>query len=337
MNRAVVILLLLLAGVAARGQNSATLKRSVRLDPADPVLLGHIAELSGPDAGELARVRIADADETGAWRRFEIEHVLSMIERADPEGDWGLVSVRGSACAVGTNSPIEFPSTPRATGDTDEDELPAGARVRDAVVAKLARLLGVPRADIRVSFRESDGEIVERFLLGRRPTIVPLGMSSSMPVRVRLYERTGAFQEHTIRARVEIKRRVLRLSRPVGRGEPVLPEAIVRDEAWVGPDVVPAGELDAIGSLAKRKLGAGLVLSKSDVQRPVLIKRGELVRVHCLSGSLVLESEARALQDGHEGEVIELEPTLGEGRYRATVRGRGRATIVLGQAPGEDG
>lgn len=332
----VALLACVCSGGAALSQNSVTLRHHARVPPGEPVLLGALALVEGPDAAAISAVVISEnvSELLGGrnWHEFKTEAIRESLDAADQDAAWGLVRVRGSGCHLGEVLRDRTPK-PRSEGNPEDasDALPSGARVRDAILRKLARVLSVDPQDLRVTFRETDDATLNRLIMGRSVTVVPLGMSQSMPVRVRVYERNGSLSESTVRASIEIRRRIVRLNRPVARGQVVLPEDLVEDVAWVAPDVAPTTASFATGSLARRKLDAGTVLTDRDLERPILIGRGELVRVHCISGSLVVESEARALEDGREGETIELEPTLGGGRFRATVRGRGRAAVLVSE------
>ena len=66
------------------------------------------------------------------------------------------------------------------------------------------------------------------------------------------------------------------------------------------------------------------------VEAPIVIKRGDLVNIHCISGSILIELQRmRARRDGREGETIEFESADGKRtRLQARVSGPGRAVIV---------
>ena len=69
------------------------------------------------------------------------------------------------------------------------------------------------------------------------------------------------------------------------------------------------------------------MVRESDVEPPVLVKRGERISVHCLSGGVVVRIKARALADAREGELVECRADGGEQVISARVTGRAVAVI----------
>lgn len=333
-------LMLLIATVAcpALAQNSVILRKHARLSPDSPVRVSDLATLSGPDGEAIGGVEFSQ--DVGAllsgehWYPVTADAIREAIERADPDAAWGFIQISGSACYLGVQREADR-VTQVSKEPTSEPKKSARADIRDLTIKKLAKVFDIAPERIRATFRPSDEAVLDIPVLGRRVTVVPLGMSASMPIRLRLYEQNGSLREWTVRASIEVERQVVRLSRTVNRGEPLLSTDLNLDTTWLASDVAPADASLAIGAIAKRKLDAGSIVRARDIERPVLVSKGELVRIHMLSGALVIESEARALEDGREGETIELEPTLGSGRFRAVVRGRGRAMITLGTQTSE--
>ncbi|MEO0512097.1 MAG: flagellar basal body P-ring formation chaperone FlgA [Planctomycetota bacterium] len=332
------LIALVVVGVSP-AQNSVSVRDSVRVVAGAPLTVVDVAKVEGPEAASIGSIELApDAalllGDT-RWQTVTIDEVRASIDEHAERGSWGLIRFQGKACSVGLTGPRRASVVAKAE-PKPEDELPPGARVRDWVVARLARTLGVSRDDIRVTFREGDQAVLRRPVLGRPVTIVPLGASRTVPVRVRMYEPSGAIREDVVRGEIEVRRRVLRASRRIGRGSALTLADMTEETAWVAADVSSPEPIDAEGGIARRGIEAGSVIRVADIERPILIKRGELARVHCVSGSLVLECEARALTDGRLGETIEFEPTLGRqsrrpggARFAATVRGSGRAVVEV--------
>jgi flagella basal body P-ring formation protein FlgA len=60
----------------------------------------------------------------------------------------------------------------------------------------------------------------------------------------------------------------------------------------------------------------------------VVIRRGEMVSVDCLSGRVVLRATARALSAGVEGQIIEFKVPGADRTFTARVAGPGRAVAM---------
>jgi len=73
----------------------------------------------------------------------------------------------------------------------------------------------------------------------------------------------------------------------------------------------------------------GEPIETSAIEAPILIDRGEIVVVHCIAGTIIIEQRARAKGRGRDGEVIAFESLDSPRRiFSARVSGPGRAVVV---------
>jgi flagella basal body P-ring formation protein FlgA len=70
------------------------------------------------------------------------------------------------------------------------------------------------------------------------------------------------------------------------------------------------------------------MLTAPDVDRPIAVKRGDIVSVRSVVGTASVRTRARALAAGGEGDVIDLEVLGSRARITARVIGPGRAVIA---------
>jgi flagella basal body P-ring formation protein FlgA len=82
-----------------------------------------------------------------------------------------------------------------------------------------------------------------------------------------------------------------------------------------------------IGQEARQPLKAGEVVFADQVKSPLLVKRGDLISVGSQGGGVRVRTSARALQDGANGELIQVEALESKQRYDARVVGLRQATI----------
>ncbi|HHN77047.1 MAG TPA: flagellar basal body P-ring formation protein FlgA [Phycisphaerales bacterium] len=94
--------------------------------------------------------------------------------------------------------------------------------------------------------------------------------------------------------------------------------------------MTPAG--DVIGKVTSRRLEPGSVIEAGDIEPPLIVRRGEIVSLHCVAGAVMLRCAARALESGHEGDVIRLELLTSKEKVTARMSGRGRAVMVVPSA-----
>ncbi len=87
---------------------------------------------------------------------------------------------------------------------------------------------------------------------------------------------------------------------------------------------------DAVGFLAKTKIAKSSVLRKPELERPMDVAFGDVIRVEVYAGGAHLTLEARAQTSGMAGSMITVR-NLGSGRdFRAEVLGKDRARVVEG-------
>lgn len=82
-----------------------------------------------------------------------------------------------------------------------------------------------------------------------------------------------------------------------------------------------------IGKEARQALQAGNVVFADQIQSPVLVKRGEVITVGAQSGGIRVRTSAKALQEGSQGELIQVESLDAKQRYDARVVGFREATV----------
>ncbi|VAX36374.1 hypothetical protein MNBD_PLANCTO03-1779, partial [hydrothermal vent metagenome] len=77
------------------------------------------------------------------------------------------------------------------------------------------------------------------------------------------------------------------------------------------------------------KIPAGTMIRAEALEPPVAAERGDLVKVHCISGGIVVKAWARAQARAFEGEFVELRMTGSDKTFQARMTGRGAAVMSL--------
>jgi len=85
---------------------------------------------------------------------------------------------------------------------------------------------------------------------------------------------------------------------------------------------------DLIGKTPKRGLRSGSPVRNSDVQRPIIIKKGSLVTMILKTPMMTLTSQGKAIEDGSDGDVIRLTNTQSNTVIQAVVSGPGIVSIT---------
>lgn len=341
MRRLLIILLgSAVCATTGLGQGAIVLRPSAIVEEG-AVTLGQVAELTGREALALADAvvapDVASLAERDGWWRLELDAVRAALEAQ--EAPWGALSLRGGACALRIGEPGAgggSTASARRRG-VAPGEFGAGT-VGGMVIAQLARFLGVDEGDIRVKFDDADSALLARPGEGLVVDARPTGLGERSPVALRIYRGDWIETEATLRAHIEVRRRVATVRRDLRRGEVIAEADVSIGESWLTADVAPAAS--PVGAVARAAIGAGQVVMRADTEAPLIVRRRDRVAVDIVSGTITVQTKMRALQDGRVGDVIAFESMEPDRRDRrqleARVNGPGRAVAVVGDmADGE--
>lgn len=335
MTRLFILFLALAAMASAHAQGAITLKPVVRTQMDEPITLGDIALLEGAAGAHADLAIVPEPGVTaGADRRLSVTlaDVRTKLEQRVPE-DAGRFSYTGESCQV-ILRPKKQPRSQHAPAEPAATTAPAlGLTVRDHIEAKLVQTLGVSMGDLELTFEDADAALLASATRGWTVVVEPTGSSSRMPMRITMYDERGEIRDVTLRVGVRILRDIVRTTRALRRGETLTSDDYEIDQAWLAPDV-PYVEPTHTGAIRlKRAIGAGEMLTSGHAEMAEVVKRGDIVSVHAISGTIVMRTEARALESGRIGDTIELEPLQTKGRFAAQVKAPGRVVAIAQATP----
>lgn len=317
----VVLALLLLTPRLALAEGTITLRGVARIDASAPILLGDVAELEGTAAVTLAESVVAPAGPRPAT--VTLSQVRGVLEAGG--ANLGRLTLRGSSCSV--LAPIAPPTATPA-----EIPAPVGNTVRSVVAGRVAELLGVGPADLRLTFEGRDDALLGVPTQDRTVAVQPAGEGDRLPLTVRVYEGDRIVARGQVRVTVLVRRRVLVTTAALSRGASIRAGGLLEEDRWLPPSSAPATGADLDGQVLKNRLGVGQVVETQDIEPPLVVKRGDVVAVDCLSGAFSVRTTARALSPGRLGEVIQFQSLSSKHTFRARVSGPGLAVTL---APGE--
>jgi flagella basal body P-ring formation protein FlgA len=136
---------------------------------------------------------------------------------------------------------------------------------------------------------------------------------------------------------VIVKADVVRVARAlVAKRSLQIGDVVTADDVEVGeitPSALSAGALttvaEAVGKEVKRPVAEGQPFPAGSLQRPVVVKRGELISVHSVAAGVQVKVAAKALADGGLGEVILLESPDTRKQFPARITGRQEAMVFV--------
>lgn len=328
---ALVALAVLLAWPRHGLADEVALRAFARLDAPGPVRVADVADLQGPEAERLGQTIIAEKAADAS--RVGTDDVRRALERAG--ANMGRLRVSGASCLVRIgNAPA--PAEPRepaqpATPNPASSDAPG--TIRAHISHRLGDLLGVEEADLRLTFDDADAGLLNTAVGARTLVVQPQGTGDRMPLSVRVYDGDRLAAGGTVRVGVLVRRDVLVAAASLDKGDTLTTDAVTRDEQWLPPSVTPANPATAMRQVVRGRVPAGKVLLAGDVELPVMVKKGDLVTVDCVSGGFVVTGAGRATEPGREGQVISLQAVKSRHTFRARITGPGRAVTVAGDAP----
>lgn len=332
--RTAVVAALVLVSFAAGATADTVRLHAVAGVRGDAVRLGDVAELTGDAAQGLADTIVATFAGDATELRLSLATVRDVLDERGV--NWGLMSLKGyAACRVSRLIEAREPTLERAAAAAPNPEtevrLDTALTLRGQIEALLAQMAGVPREDLRFTFSDRDAEQLAASALHHRFEIEPMSTSvlGRVPVRVRRY--TGGQVAETFTVTVDVARRALALvaTRTISRDEPFTAGSVQVREVYLDDDRgEPLADASLIvGQQAAAVLREGGVIYPEHVRSPVLVKRGELITVRCLSGNLVVRTVGRAAQDGALDQVIPVRNEGSRETFYATVTGRREAVV----------
>ncbi len=323
------------AAAAAYGQGTIVMKAAARVGPDAPVTLADVASLVGPDAEALGAMVIVPAGERsgGGRERIDAERVRAALNlwSGAPPVNWGRLTLGGGTCSI--LPPLATPPKPKE-GASPAAAVPDRGTVRSVIAERLGPMLGVESSDLRLEFDAADADVLGLSIAGRTIDVRPTGVSERMPLAVTVYETAAGHAPtivaaRTLRVGVKVRRLVILASAAKRRGELIGPGDVTTETRWIPPGEQALTLDRVVGAAIRTRLAPGQEVSARDIEPPLVVGRGEVVSVHCVSGQVVVRTTARALDDARDGGLVKLQSLVDESRtFYGRMDGRGRAIAV---------
>ncbi|MGM0594022.1 MAG: flagellar basal body P-ring formation chaperone FlgA [Pseudomonadota bacterium] len=159
----------------------------------------------------------------------------------------------------------------------------------------------------------------------------PKGGRQSGTVSIRVACRGEVNWSIYVQGTIAVYDQVVVASRPLSRGSMLRPGDVeLRREDMTRLNRGYFSSVDeVVGMEARRSLRAGMVLSPSQIEPPIVIRRGEKVSIRAQTGVVEVEMEGKALADGARGELIPVENLSSGQKIEAEVVGPGIVQVRL--------
>lgn len=280
-----------------------------------------IVRVEGAEASDRARIEALTLGYTpspGYGRVITRDEIATRLRAALPDR---TVSVLGAErCRVEVETETVTGASVQAQALTALRKATEGLDVAIAAATPIADLV-VPHPESRLELRPSVDVRALR--------------SGNVSVPVQVWIDGAPYQTVQAPLLVELYRNVPVVVADVGRGQP-LSASVVNVERRLVDAGLPGEPLvwQAVnGSLALRDLRAGTIVTDRDVQRALLVKRGDVVQIQVRKGGIVARSTATAAQDGYLGDRVRVTTADARRELTAVVTGRSSVELDLGGTP----
>lgn len=315
--------------------DTVALRSAVRLaDPGAPVTLGMVADLDGSDAARFKNLVLVANPSQDAGRDGELTLDVARVRAALDAArvNWARIMLSGSKSVIRLPRAAAPTLTAEPTPETSDYEIvdtTALPTVRVAVAQALADRFGVEPGSLKIRFDPGDAPLLAMHADGRRIDARPIAsdISTKAPVAATVYERDRIVASGTVRAEVLLSRDGVTLTRAIRKGGQIGPDDAKPERVWVAPGFSPSPPVEVFGATARQRLTPGQIVRADDLESPVVIRKGDLVVAHCMSGAVVVKTPARAMADARLGELVECRVERSKKSFVARADARGRVVI----------
>ncbi len=159
-------------------------------------------------------------------------------------------------------------------------------------------------------------------------TEMPSKPASQMMLRLQVHALDGTTTNETVFVRAQIWRDGWLAREPLTRQANIEPQRLEtrRVDILRQRDLVPV-ETPLEDLMMNRSLPAGRFLTWRDVVRRPLVRKGQMIEVAAVDGSLTISMKALALQDGLAGELVRVRNTESRREFAAVVTAQGQAEV----------
>lgn len=279
------------------------------------VRLGHVADVRDDDparAKELASTELFPAPSRSKTLKLrELQELLSLAAidvKACQFSGAGVVVIEGNS-----TPPARHAEIPKATLQR------ARTRVEQAIASHLKHSVDakIPwEVKIDLDERQAQAVIAKDAELAVAGGHEPWTGRQEFAVTVKSAAGQTRF---TVVAAVSLPPLVAVVSRPLRKGE-VVRASDIKFLPAVGQVQNAIYRIEEVlGKETTRAVAAGQILDAGHVRSPLLVQRGEVVRVIARAAGVRIRTTARALQEGSHGELVEVQALEGKQRYTARV------------------
>ena len=289
----------------------------------DPIVrLADVATLTGDDVESRGQLVILHLEASQSSTTLTQDALRTTLAKAGI--NWARTSLKGfEKCEISRaestvkptekrdeNAAIDAPASPILSNPTDEIAADAQHTIRARLTAWMRALHGSAGEEIRITFNDRDAKMLDAHALEDQLIFTSAASSNLGRVPVSIQRFRGEKLIDTQRVTLEVSQRHLAVvaAKPIAKGATLAFEDIEIREVFL--DRREANLIvkidDAVGLIAGVSVREGALILKDQIRPTLLVQRNDLVRVQAIAGGLMIQTFARALEDGGEGQMIQV-------------------------------
>ena len=304
-----------------------------------PVRLKDVAHLHGPEAQRLAEATVAPA----GTEQLSMDRIRTALAPHGPR--WAELIFKGSLRVQIESQAEAKPSDRRAGDETGRKNVNVsvlgreeGPREVRTIRQHIERwLLGRVALDVRhlkIEFDQAAAELIGQSVGSGRLEIRPIGENrlGRVSLHVRVQERGRPMVDGRVVCTVQAQREVLVTAHSIPSGRLVAAGDVRLEQRWIDSSYLkPVSDpAQVVGRRLERSKRSGSILETTDLRDEVVIRRGQVVRLKCYSGPLVIQTSARAMESGSMNQLITVRNEKSRKQVRGRVTGPQEVTVSTG-------
>lgn len=347
----IIAIALLLAMSSSAMADSIQLRSRVTV--ADPVVrLSDVASLSGEDVETRGQWVVLNLEASQSSATLTQDSLRATLAKAGI--NWAKTSLKGfEKCEIFRaestvrgekkkveKTEIDAPASPILSNPTDEVAADAQDTIRTRLTDWMRKLHGAAGESIRLTFADRDAQHLDALALQDKLIFTSAATSNLGRVPVSIQRFRGEKLVETQRVSIEVAQRHLAVVavKPITKGATLaFGDVEIREVFLERHESNLITKLDeAIGLIAGVAVREGGLILKDQIRPMLLIQRNELIRVQAMAGGLMVQTFARALEDGGEGQVIQARNERSRETFAVRVIGVRKALLLADEATSDD-
>ncbi|MGM0369251.1 MAG: flagellar basal body P-ring formation chaperone FlgA [Bacillota bacterium] len=302
----ILLLLIVVAPVTLAQENSIIIPSQVGVESLQ-VKLTEIAELKGSDEfiNQLQDLTLGQTPHPGYQRVVYRDDLVYALQQKNIDLN-----------TINFNVPYQF------TVQADYNKLSVDKLI-DYGKEQISKELNYKQEKLEIEALNAPEEVLVpqgeiEFEIKDNPSRRLLGVSM---LGIKIMVDGQRYRQFHIKFKTEVWREVLLANENLEKGQKLSSDLFTREEKLIDDqrEKIVSGEEELSKKILKRSLGAQEILTYDLLETPSLVKRWQEVKIIAKVGGIVVSTAGKALETGHEGDIIKVKNVNSSQKIEAKV------------------